>query len=188
MSAQTLSFVWDANGVTPEEKLVLIFIANSIGELSQPYCPEWIGMGEFTGTGYESACAALEALISKGMLIPNRTEEGSYSRVWIACGGPYDDPIDWEIETKNRSKRVSALIERDGPQCAYCDCHPVNYEVDHFIPKALGGADKMWNLVLACRPCNQAKRDKHPEKFLHDNAKRYEILRTNLIHVAGAPE
>lgn len=181
MSAQAISFVWDTKDVTPEEKLILLFIGNSIGDLAYPYCPEWIGMGEFTGTGYESAAEAVSSLIDKRLLIPNAPDGGGWSHVWVAYGGPYEEPVDWFAETKSRSKRVIALIERDGPQCAYCDCLPVIYEVDHFIPKAKGGADRMDNLVLACPPCNRAKRDKHPKDFLSHNPQRYEVLRNNLV-------
>lgn len=183
MSAQALSFVWDTADVTPEEKLALIWIANSIGDLAYPYCPEWIGMGEFMRTGYERAAEAVWSLIEKGLLVPNETEGGGFSYVWLAYGGPYSEPIDWTAENKNRSKRVAALIERDGPKCSYCDCTPVAYDVDHFVPKARGGPDVMSNLVLACPPCNRAKRDKLPEAFLKDDPRRFQVIKTNLEHL-----
>lgn len=186
MSAQAINHVWGICGVTPEEKLVLLWVANCSGGLGQPYSPDWHGMGIFIGADYWRAEEVVRSLIDGGLLVPDEPEGGGYSNIWIAYDGPYEEPIDWSAETKSRSRRVKALIERDGPLCAYCDKIPVSYEVDHFIPRARGGQDLMTNLVLACPPCNRAKRDKPPEVFLRDDQGRYEVLRTNLIHVAGA--
>jgi hypothetical protein len=56
------------------------------------------------------------------------------------------------------------LAERDGWECHYCQ-HPLGWghwsvrapEVEHKVPKALGGVSRPENLVLACSPCNLAK-------------------------------
>lgn len=60
--------------------------------------------------------------------------------------------------------RVAALAERDGWCCAYCDAplgwgHPsvTAPQVEHVIPRARQGSDRLSNLVLACGPCNHAK-------------------------------
>ena len=33
-------------------------------------------------------------------------------------------------------------------------------QVDHMVPRALGGGDELCNLVTACATCNFSKRDK----------------------------
>lgn len=52
--------------------------------------------------------------------------------------------------------------EFETKECFYCG-RPLKgrgIEVDHFIPWAFIKDDKLWNLVLACRDCNNKKRDK----------------------------
>ncbi|MBI2567498.1 MAG: RRXRR domain-containing protein [Candidatus Schekmanbacteria bacterium] len=51
------------------------------------------------------------------------------------------------------------VFHRDGHRCRYCGGEsgvPV-LELEHGIPKARGGSDRVANLVTACRACNQAK-------------------------------
>lgn len=55
---------------------------------------------------------------------------------------------------------------RDRGVCFYCGTfltkgHPLR-TVDHVIPRAKGGANRMWNLVVACKPCNRDKGDREP--------------------------
>lgn len=54
-------------------------------------------------------------------------------------------------------------------RCGYCDCwdkfKTTYYEVDHFIPESIltiMSKTDYWNLVYACRSCNNAKRKKWP--------------------------
>ena len=47
--------------------------------------------------------------------------------------------------------------------CAYCNAAAV--EVDHFIPRALGGSDSWDNLVPSCRSCNASKNAHHPKDW-----------------------
>lgn len=48
-----------------------------------------------------------------------------------------------------------AVLERDGYICAYDGA--IATTVDHIIPKAKGGEDRMDNLVACCSPCNARK-------------------------------
>lgn len=52
------------------------------------------------------------------------------------------------------------ILERDGYACVYCGRRPpeVVLEVDHVLPRVLGGRDEATNLVTACRDCNNGKR------------------------------
>lgn len=69
------------------------------------------------------------------------------------------------------------LLEKWGRTCAYCDATKVALEVEHIHPKSRGGSDRVSNLTLACRPCNQAKDKLFIQEFLaHDPARRDKIL------------
>ena len=62
------------------------------------------------------------------------------------------------------------LLEKWQRKCAYCGTDQVTrFEIDHFIPRARGGSNAVSNLVLSCRPCNQAKDTLSATVFLaHD--------------------
>ena len=49
------------------------------------------------------------------------------------------------------------LLEKWGRKCAYCGKRDVPLEVEHIVPKARGGTNRVSNLTLACVPCNLAK-------------------------------
>ncbi len=49
------------------------------------------------------------------------------------------------------------LLEKWHRTCAYCHQTGVPLQVEHVIPKARGGSDRVSNLTLACGPCNQQK-------------------------------
>jgi 5-methylcytosine-specific restriction endonuclease McrA len=64
------------------------------------------------------------------------------------------------------------LLEKWGRKCAYCDAQGVPLEIDHIHPKSKGGSDRISNLTLACRPCNQCKGAQGIEVFLAKDPKR----------------
>lgn len=59
------------------------------------------------------------------------------------------------------------LLEKWGRRCAYCGAEGVPLEVEHIVPKSRGGSDRVSNLALACRPCNQAKGNRTAIEFGH---------------------
>lgn len=68
------------------------------------------------------------------------------------------------------------LLEKWGRKCAYCDATGVPLEVEHIHPKARGGSNRVSNLTLACRPCNETKDDRNLQDFLaHDPARLTKI-------------
>ncbi len=75
------------------------------------------------------------------------------------------------------------LLEKWERKCVYCDASGTPLQIDHVRPKAHGGSDRVSNLVLACRSCNQAKGAQPVEAFL---ARRPERLRKVLAQ-AKAP-
>lgn len=59
------------------------------------------------------------------------------------------------------------ILIRDDNRCQYCalEFRDVNLTIDHVIPKSKGGSSRWNNVVAACKPCNQQKRD-----YLVENA------------------
>lgn len=63
------------------------------------------------------------------------------------------------------------LLEKWGRTCAYCGKKDVPLQVEHIVPRAKGGSNRVSNLTLACQPCNQKKGAQPIEEFLsHDPA------------------
>ncbi|MGK7928749.1 MAG: RNA-guided endonuclease IscB [Spirulina sp.] len=58
------------------------------------------------------------------------------------------------------------LLEKWNRKCAYCSAENMPLEVEHIKPKSKGGSDRVSNLTLACRPCNQTKGNQEIEQFL----------------------
>lgn len=60
------------------------------------------------------------------------------------------------------------LMARFGAKCAYCGAAAKVLDLDHIVPLALGGNNVVGNVVLACRPCNSHKSNRHPDEFCKD--------------------
>jgi len=58
------------------------------------------------------------------------------------------------------------LLEKWGRQCSYCGAKNTPLEVEHIHPKSKGGSNRISNLSLACRDCNQAKGNSDIRDFL----------------------
>ncbi len=80
-------------------------------------------------------------------------------------------PADWEgyrppvtPGTVNRRRVYPILAKRDGEQCRGCAATS-NLQIDHVMPRALGGTNELTNLQLLCAPCNRRKSDLHPDTW-----------------------
>lgn len=58
------------------------------------------------------------------------------------------------------------LHEKHGRKCFYCDKEVSKFEVEHMIPKARGGSNRIDNLTLSCHSCNQKKGTLTAEEFI----------------------
>ncbi|GAP50836.1 HNH endonuclease [Streptomyces azureus] len=69
------------------------------------------------------------------------------------------------LNAHRRRARKQRLAARDGAQCYYCR-RPFRElreaTVDHIAPVSLWRSWSVSSLVLACRPCNDAKADRFP--------------------------
>jgi 5-methylcytosine-specific restriction endonuclease McrA len=59
------------------------------------------------------------------------------------------------------------LLEKFGRRCAYCGAIGVPLQVEHIIPKARGGSNRVSNLTIACAICNDAKGVRTAAEFGH---------------------
>jgi hypothetical protein len=59
------------------------------------------------------------------------------------------------------------LLEKWGRRCAYCGATGVPLQVEHIVPRARGGSNRVSNLTLACTPCNTAKGTRTAAEFGH---------------------
>ncbi len=58
------------------------------------------------------------------------------------------------------------LMSRDDFQCQYCQIQPVRSELnlDHVVPRALGGRSTWENVVTSCVDCNRRKGGRTPQQ------------------------
>ncbi len=57
------------------------------------------------------------------------------------------------------------LLEKFERRCVYCGAQEVPLEIDHVLPKARGGSNRVANLTIACHPCNQRKGQQTAAEF-----------------------
>ena len=64
----------------------------------------------------------------------------------------------WERRTSARRK-LKDVIDRDGERCYLCGITLTidEAELEHIVPRSLGGTNDQTNLAVACRPCNTTK-------------------------------
>lgn len=73
-----------------------------------------------------------------------------------------------KLGAPDRRKKFAALILRDGDQCHYCeiDLNSENRSLDHVVPRSQGGVNALFNLVLACKDCNNLRGDMDYDEFV----------------------
>jgi 5-methylcytosine-specific restriction endonuclease McrA len=59
------------------------------------------------------------------------------------------------------------LLEKFGRKCAYCKKTTVPLQIEHIVPKARHGSNRVSNLTIACKPCNDAKGKRTAAEFGH---------------------
>jgi 5-methylcytosine-specific restriction endonuclease McrA len=66
------------------------------------------------------------------------------------------------------------LLEKWQRKCSYCGVENVQLQIEHIVPRAKSGTNRISNLCLACESCNQKKGTLDIEIFL---AKKPEVLK-----------
>jgi len=72
------------------------------------------------------------------------------------------------------------LLEKWQRKCAYCQKENVPLQIEHIVPKAKGGTNRISNLCLACAQCNQKKGTKTIEEFLKGKPNILQRIRAQL--------
>lgn len=70
------------------------------------------------------------------------------------------------------------LLEKWHRTCVYCGIKDVPFEIEHIHPKSKGGSNRVGNLVLACRECNQKKGNQDVKDFLKSKPDRLKKILT----------
>lgn len=62
---------------------------------------------------------------------------------------------------RRRAVIVPFLMRRDGSQCLYCSTELTEETatIEHIVPLSHGGKDNVYNMALACEPCNHGLGD-----------------------------
>jgi hypothetical protein len=97
------------------------------------------------------AAAKLWTEVSGGLQIP---EDDYYLLPWSAGQAPKSADRRG-VDLKCRFE----VLKRDDFTCQYCGrrAPAVAIEVDHVVPRSMGGTDDLTNLVAACFECNSGK-------------------------------
>lgn len=61
------------------------------------------------------------------------------------------------------------MLEKWHRRCVYCGATETKLEIEHIVAKSKGGSNRLSNLTLSCRKCNQKKGNKPIEQFLENN-------------------
>jgi 5-methylcytosine-specific restriction endonuclease McrA len=75
------------------------------------------------------------------------------------------------------------LLYKWGRKCAYCGKENIPLQIEHIVPRAKGGSNRISNLCLACEKCNTAKGTRDIKDFLK---KKPELL-SKILAQAKAP-
>ena len=91
--------------------------------------------------------------------LPERTDDGEIAVPFLRVKEKVLDD-DADGEKMSRKKMVMQLLEKDGCKCQGCfrEFDSERYlELDHKMPRADGGSNRIKNRILLCSPCNRLK-------------------------------
>ena len=72
------------------------------------------------------------------------------------------------------------LLEKYHRKCVYCSKENVPLQIEHVVPRAKGGSNRVNNLVIACEPCNTKKGARNIEDFLSTKPDLLKKLKVSL--------
>ncbi len=75
------------------------------------------------------------------------------------------------------------LLLKWGHACAYCGKQAIPLQIEHIVPKAKGGSNRVSNLCIACEKCNQDKGTQNIAAFLN---KKPDLLK-KILATSKAP-
>ncbi|MCW3095556.1 MAG: restriction endonuclease [Chthonomonadaceae bacterium] len=100
-----------------------------------------------------------------------------------AMDNPEISGVEYQQGTLTGYEVREYLLAKWGRQCAYCGKKDTPFEIDHILPKSREGSNRISNLCLACRECNQKKDNLCVQEFLKDKP----LVLASLLKQAKSP-
>jgi len=82
-----------------------------------------------------------------------------------ALENPEIDGVEYQRGTLFGYEVWEYLLEKWGRKCVYCGAEHVPLEKEHIVPKSRGGSNRVSNLTVSCKPCNQEKGNRTAKEF-----------------------
>ncbi len=81
------------------------------------------------------------------------------------------------------------LLEKWGRKCAYCGIKNAPLQIEHILARSKGGTNRISNLTLACRPCNESKGSENVEIWCerHFGGQKGKKIAKTVLDQAKAP-
>ena len=149
---------WDfgTSGLSLEEEAAYLRIVNAIHKHRAPVPNHDHVLAGLFRSSTRKARSLILALVEAGKIM---IEDGK-----IFASDDFE-PCGPETRTAIPARVKDQVAARDGLTCRYCGSCNGPLEYDHVFPWSRGGQHTLDNLVVACRPCNRAKRDRTPEEM-----------------------
>ena len=80
--------------------------------------------------------------------------------------------VEYQRGTLFEAEMWEYLLEKFGRKCYYCGAKDVPLEKEHILPRSKGGTNRVSNLTVSCKSCNQKKGNKHPNEIQGELGKR----------------
>ncbi len=68
------------------------------------------------------------------------------------------------------------LLEKWQRRCVYCGATNTPLQIEHLVAKSRGGSNRVSNLTLSCKSCNEKKANRPLEDFVKSEATRGLLL------------
>lgn len=88
---------------------------------------------------------------------------------------------DYQNGTLFEKEAMEYLLEKWNRKCMYCAAENVKFEKEHLIPRSRGGSNRISNLGLSCRKCNQDKNNKTLDEFLVNKPDLLKKIKSQLL-------
>jgi len=126
----------------------------------------------------ENILSWVRKLLSKAPLTHIAAEQNKFDSQQMQ--NPELEGKEYQHGTLHGCEARQYLNAKWGYQCAYCHAKGVPLQVEHVVPKAKGGSDRISNLVIACQKCNQNKGVQSIEEFLAQKPDRLAAIKSQL--------
>lgn len=129
-----------------------------------PLTSEYWHKDRYRVSGYQSRCKACASSLRKAYYKEHRDDAIEQAHMgWHRRRAARNAADADRITTADIAKKVEAQNGR----CFYCGRRlKGKHHIDHYFPISKGGPHALGNIVIACAPCNLAKKDRDPYVFM----------------------